>query len=118
MLSRLFGFLGPKPVLVQGTDKLPEGESKVVALGDPLAGGTEIVLCRVGGEMHALDRECPHAKGGKLVDGPLMEGKYVLCPLHNYKFDPKSGAEAAGGCGAAKVYKVREKGGDTEVWAS
>lgn len=118
MLSRLFGFLGPKPALIQGTDKLPEGESKVVALGDPMAGGTELVLCRLNGKMHALDRDCPHAKGGKLIDGPLQGGKYVMCPLHNYKFDPTSGAEASGGCGAAKVYRAREKNGNTEVWAS
>lgn len=118
MLSRLFGFLGPKPTLVQGTSKLPEGESKVIALGDPMAGGTEIVLCRRDGKIHALDRNCPHNKGGKLVDGPLQGGKYVMCPLHNYKFDPATGAEASGGCSNAKLYRTREKGDDTEVWAS
>jgi len=117
MFSRLFGFLGPKPVLVQGTDKLPEGVSKIVSLGDPLAGGKELVLCRSGGRLHALDRHCPHNEGGRFVDGPLLEGKYVMCPLHNYKFEPQTGRAVGVACPAAKVYRVRERDGDSEIWA-
>jgi len=116
MLSRLFGFLGPKPVLIQGTDKLPEGESKVIELGDPLAGGKELVLCRTGGELHALDRVCPHNEGGRIVDGPLHEGKYLMCPLHNYKFDPKTGKAVGVACPAAKVYRLQEQDGSTKIW--
>ena len=116
MLSRLLGFLRPKPALVTGTGKLPEGEAKVVALGDPMAGGTEIVLCRRGGKIHVLDRVCPHNEGGHLVGGPLIDGKYVRCPLHNYKFDVETGAVLGAACPSAKLYKSREKDGDTEVW--
>ena len=48
------------------------------------------VLCRVDGELHALDALCPH-EGGRIHDGPLAQGKYAVCPLHNYKFDPRTG---------------------------
>ena len=116
MLSRLLGFLRPKPALIKGTGKLPDGEAKVVSLGDPMAGGTEVVLCRKGGKIYALDRVCPHNEGGFIVGGPLIEGKFALCPLHNYKFDVETGTADGAPCPAAKVYRTREKDGDTEVW--
>jgi nitrite reductase/ring-hydroxylating ferredoxin subunit len=116
MLSKLLSLLRGKPVRIQGTSKLPSGHAKLVALGDPLAGGTEIVLCRVGATLHAVDRRCPH-EGGRLTDGPLAEGKYVVCPLHNYKFDPATGKAIEVTCASAKVYRVRERDGDAEVWA-
>jgi nitrite reductase/ring-hydroxylating ferredoxin subunit len=115
MLSKLLSLLRGRGIVVQGTGRLSEGQSKCVALGDPLAGGVEVVLCRVGGELHALDRRCPH-EGGRLVDGPLVEGKYALCPLHNYKFDPKSGRAIDVACSDARRYKVREENGDAQIW--
>jgi nitrite reductase/ring-hydroxylating ferredoxin subunit len=116
MLGRLLDLLRGKPAIVRGTGKLAEGHAKKVDLGDPLAGGTTVVLCRVGGELHALDARCPH-EGGRIADGPLHEGRLALCPLHNYLFDPRTGAVERGACGKATVYRVRERGGDAEVWA-
>jgi nitrite reductase/ring-hydroxylating ferredoxin subunit len=116
MLGRLLDLFRGKPVLVKGAGKLAEGHAKKIDLGDPLAGGTTIVLCRVGGALHALDVRCPH-EGGRIADGPLVEGKHALCPLHNYLFDPRTGDVVRGACPKAKVYKVRESGGDAEVWA-
>jgi nitrite reductase/ring-hydroxylating ferredoxin subunit len=105
-----------KPALVKGTGKLPEGQSKKVEFGDILAGtGKQIVLCRVEGELYAIDTLCPH-EGGRIMDGPLVEGKLAMCPLHNYKFDPKTGASVGAVCRSAKTYKVREKDGDCEIW--
>jgi nitrite reductase/ring-hydroxylating ferredoxin subunit len=115
MLSKLFGFLRGKGVLVQGVHKLPEGQAKVLSLGDPLAGGKQIVLCRLEGKLYAVDRICPH-EGGRINEGPLVEGKYYVCPLHSYKFDPKTGASIDIGCKAAKTYKVEPKGDDCEVF--
>lgn len=116
MLGRLFGLFGGKPVVIRGTAKLAEGHARKVDIGDPLAGtGCQVVLCRVGGELFALDALCPH-EGGRIVDGPLLEGRYALCPLHNYKFDPKNGQAVGRMCKDAKRYKVREKDGDCEIW--
>ena len=115
MLRKLFG-LGPKPALVKGTDKLAEGHAKRVDVGDVLAGtGRQVIFCRVEGELHALDSLCPH-EGGRITDGPLEEGKYALCPLHRYRFDPRSGAPVGVPCGKAKVYRVRERDGEAEIW--
>lgn len=115
MLSKLMSLLRGRGILVQGTAKLREGQSKCVALGDPLAGGVEVVLCRVGGKLHALDRRCPH-EGGRLTDGPLVDGKYAMCPLHNYKFDPATGRAIDVACSDARRYTLREENGDAQIW--
>lgn len=105
-----------KPALIRGTGKLAEGQSKKVEFGDVLAGtGKQVVLCRVEGKLYALDGLCPH-EGGRISDGPLIEGKHAMCPLHNYKFDPRTGAEIGAMCKDAKTYKVREQGADCEIW--
>ncbi|MBI1379782.1 MAG: Rieske 2Fe-2S domain-containing protein [Planctomycetaceae bacterium] len=117
MFGRLKGLFGRKPILIRGTGKLPEGEARKVSIGDPLAGtGFDVVLARVGGKLYALHSDCPH-EGGHLVQGPLVEGKYVRCPLHNYHFDPKNGACVNATCSKAKALKVEEKDGDAEVYA-
>ncbi|MCC6409127.1 MAG: Rieske (2Fe-2S) protein [Planctomycetes bacterium] len=115
MLSKLFGFLRGKGVIVKGVDKLPEGQAKVIDIGDPLAGGKQVVLCRVGGKLYAVDRLCPH-EGGRLIEGPLAEKQYVVCPLHNYRFDPKSGAAVGVACKSATTYKVEMNGNDCEIF--
>jgi nitrite reductase/ring-hydroxylating ferredoxin subunit len=117
MLSRLWAWLGGGAVRITGTAKLPEGHARRVSIGDPLAGGTEIVLARVAGRLCALDRRCPH-EGGRITDGPLVEGKFVVCPLHNYKFDPRTGKAIGVACADAKTYRVREVGEDADVFGA
>jgi nitrite reductase/ring-hydroxylating ferredoxin subunit len=114
MLGRFFKRLGKKPALVKGTHKLEEGNSKVVNLGDPMAGGVQVVLSRIDGVIYALDTHCPHEQG-RIVGGPLHDGN-VLCPLHNYLFDAKTGETRRGVCSGAKTYVAEEKDGDCEVW--
>jgi nitrite reductase/ring-hydroxylating ferredoxin subunit len=116
MLRRLRDLLRGRGAIVRGTGKLPEGEARKVDLGDPLAGGRQVVLCRVGGELFALDAVCPH-EGGRISAGPLIEGRYAMCPLHNYRFDAKTGENVERLCRAAKTYRVRETDGDAEIWA-
>ena len=108
-------FLHGPAVRVEGTGQLPEGESRKVAIGDPLAGGTEFVLCRLGGKLFAVDVRCPH-EDGRIAAGPLVGGRFVMCPLHNYKFDPRNGAAVGAACAKAKTYRVREGQGDCRVW--
>ena len=104
-----------KPALIKDTHKLAEGEAKVVDIGDPFSGGAQVVFGRINGEIHALDTLCPHEKG-RIVGGPLHDGRYVLCPLHNYFFDIKTGDCKGDLCKGAKRYKVREENGDCEIW--
>jgi 3-phenylpropionate/trans-cinnamate dioxygenase ferredoxin subunit len=116
MLDFLRTLLHGRPLTVSGTSALPEGEARKVALGDPLAGGKELVLCRVEGALHALDAACPH-EGGRISAGRLLEGRYAVCPLHGYKFDPKNGQAVGVACRSARTYPVRESGADCRVWA-
>jgi len=115
MFSKLFSAFGRKPVVIQGAGKLADGQSKRVELGDPLAGGLEIVLARVGGKLCAVDRLCPH-EGGRITDGPLVNGKFVVCPLHNYKFDPTTGKAVGVACADVKTYRVEEQDGDARLF--
>ena len=115
VLSKFLGLFRGRPALIKGSAQLPEGQSKRIELGDTLAGGVEIVLCRLEGELHAVDRACPH-EGGRIGDGPLVEGQFVVCPLHNYRFDPATGKPVGVVCKSARTYRVREVDGDAEVY--
>jgi nitrite reductase (NADH) small subunit len=48
------------------------------------------------GEVFATQAVCPH-RGGPLADGLVGAGT-VICPLHSWKFDLKSGEPLLGSC--------------------
>ena len=116
MASWLTRLLRGPSTLVQGAGKLPEGQARCIELGDPMAGGKAIVLARRGGKLFAVDRRCPH-EGGRITEGPLLDGVHLLCPLHNYRFDPETGKAIGVACPPVRTYKVEEHGDDAEVWA-
>lgn len=116
MLEKLRALFGRRPVVVKGTARVAEGHAKKVEIGDVLAGtGVELVLCRVEGRLYALDTHCPH-EGGRIMEGPLIDGIHAMCPLHNYRFDPRTGAPWQAVCRKAKTYRVRERDGDGEIF--
>jgi len=115
MFRRILSFFRPEPVRIQGASKLVEGRAHKITVGDPLAGnGRDVLLVRLDGVVHAVDNQCPHA-GAFINDGPLVEGKYLVCPLHHYHFDPKSGACVNAACRNARRYKVKESGDTLEL---
>lgn len=117
MIGRFLGglFRG-RPTVIEGIGALEEGTSRSVEIGDTLAGtGVELILCRVDGKVLALDARCPH-EGGRIIAGPLVEGRYAACPLHNYQFDPATGKARDVACRKARTFRVRESGEVCEVW--
>ncbi len=48
-----------------------------------------VALFNIDGQIHALDNTCPHA-GGPLGEGSI-EGEYIACPWHGWKFHIPSG---------------------------
>jgi len=52
--------------------------------------GRDVALFRRGDEVLAIGNECPH-QGGSLCDG-WVEGDIVVCPLHGWEFDMRTGA--------------------------
>lgn len=116
MLKRLLGFFRSDPIRIEGSSKLSEGKAHKISIGDPVAGtGRDVLLVRLDGEVHAIDNQCPHA-GAFIADGELVEGKFLVCPLHNYRFDPKTGACVNASCRKARRYKTVEKDGTLEVY--
>ncbi len=52
--------------------------------------GRDVALFKRGDEVLAIGNDCPH-QGGSLCDG-WAEGEIVVCPLHGWEFDMRSGA--------------------------
>ena len=115
MFKKIAALFRGKSALVTGAGKLEEGQAKVVTFGDVLAGNAiQVMFSRVDGELRAMDAICPH-EGILMNDGPVEDGR-IVCPMHLFEFDTKSGVEKSAQCKKAKIFKVRELGDDAEVW--
>ncbi|MEG3586832.1 MAG: Rieske 2Fe-2S domain-containing protein [Actinomycetota bacterium] len=74
-----------EPHLLGDLDDLQDGEMRIFEdIGD-----YGIVVCRVDGELYAIEDNCSHA------DTPLSEGRLrshnLTCPLHGTSFDVRTG---------------------------
>ena len=93
--------------------------SDMEALGDEEAMGVEvqgqrIALCRHAGAFHALGNVCTH-QFALLSDGYVEDGQ-IECPLHQARFDLKTGqALCAPATAAVKVYRTRIADGELQV---
>lgn len=76
-------------VAVAKTDEVKEGALKGVE-----AGGNEIVLCNVGGKLHAVSRRCGHQNAP--LEMGVLEGTTLTCPMHGAQFDVATGKVIAG----------------------
>lgn len=117
MINWLKSLFGGKGILVHGGAGIDEGTARSIDVGDPLAGGKRVLLSKVDGQVYALDSLCPHGEGGYIQTGPLEGGRYLLCPLHRYQFDPKTGKAHGVVCASARRYRVKVVGDDLEVFA-
>ncbi len=77
--------MNSRTVRVAPIDDLAEGEPRVYQVGELF-----IVLCRVKGEVFALEDRCTHD------DGPLasgcLHGYQLECPRHGARFDIRDGS--------------------------
>jgi nitrite reductase/ring-hydroxylating ferredoxin subunit len=64
--------------------EIPEGGAKLVRVQ-----GEEIAVFKHEGKLSAMQNACPH-EGGQLSRG-WIENQAVVCPLHGYRFDLKTG---------------------------
>ena len=65
-------------------DELPPGTCKSIDTDE-----WGVALFNVDGQIYALDNTCPHA-GGPLGEGSI-DGEYVACPWHGWKFHIPTG---------------------------
>jgi len=76
-------------------------------------GGRRLCLGRASEGYFAIDDTCPHA-GGSLSEG-IVAGEDVICPLHAYAFDVRSGHCPDDPACSIRAYAVREHQGYLEV---
>ena len=78
------------------------------------AGGREIALFNVDGELHAVDENCSHEEG-PLSQG-YLEGHEIECPVHGSRFDVRTGAVTGEPAVLpVEAFPVRVVGDDIEV---
>ena len=80
----------------------PESVMEVMVAGQPYA------ICRVGGEVHALDGVCLH-RGGPLGQGQIHDGR-VVCPYHLWEFDCRTGEYDYDASMRVPTYRVKVEG--------
>jgi nitrite reductase (NADH) small subunit len=90
----------PRAVDLGLVEAIPLGEGRTCAVN-----GQEVAVFRTReGEVLAVQGRCPH-RGGPLADG-LVGGGSVVCPLHAYRFDLRSGRPFGRECPALTTYPV------------
>ena len=73
------------PHRARSARRIPLGEARVFRVD-----GRDVAVFRCrSGEVFATSAECPH-RGGPLADG-LVGGHSVICPLHGFVFDLRTG---------------------------
>jgi NAD(P)H-dependent nitrite reductase small subunit len=72
-----------------------------------------IAIFRLGGEWRAIDNACPHASA-PLCDGTVLDGK-VVCYLHCWEFDLRTGVCDVGAQWNVRTWPVREVDGRLEI---
>lgn len=79
------------------------------------AGGQDIAVCLLDGEYYAIGNVCTH-QHAFLTDGFVEDG-YIECPLHQGRFDIRSGkALGAPVTEPVKSYPVKIEGGQIYVY--
>jgi nitrite reductase (NADH) small subunit len=79
--------------------EIPRGEGRTFVVD----GHRVAVFHSREGHTFATQADCPH-KGGPLADG-LVGGTTLICPLHEWSFDLRSGMAINGTCGL-RTYPV------------
>jgi nitrite reductase/ring-hydroxylating ferredoxin subunit len=70
------------------------------------AAGKKICLVKTAKGLFAIEEKCPH-NGFSLANARCTEdGEAIVCPLHRYAFDFKTGRSRNGGGGAARVFPI------------
>jgi ferredoxin-nitrite reductase len=70
--------------------------------------GEEMAVFKSNGQLYGIQNICPH-EGGQLCNG-WIDGGEVVCPLHGYKFDLKTGACSTDPKLRVKVFRLVAQG--------
>lgn len=78
---------------------IPERKIKKLAAGEK-----RLAILRFGDAFHIFDAQCPH-RGADLGRANVNGAGEIICPLHQYRFDLKTGDVRSGYCAALPVYR-------------
>lgn len=91
-------------------EDIPDGTALLVK-----AKQRKIALARIGSDVFAFQDSCPH-KGGALSEGRVHAGRCeMICPLHFFRFDVRTGASVTNPELVAPTYPVTITDGDVYV---
>jgi len=87
-------------------EMLPANRIKKVRLGN-----REIGIVRIGEKIYGFNAFCPH-RGASLISGNINQSEEIICPLHQYRFDLKTGQCKSGVCSDLQTFPclVSEQG--------
>jgi 3-phenylpropionate/trans-cinnamate dioxygenase ferredoxin subunit len=85
--------------------EIPFGDNNLAEVN---ADGKIICMGKVGEEIFAFARKCPHASG-LLANGSIDPSGNVVCPVHRYKFCMKNGRNVTGEGYYLKHWKVETR---------
>ncbi len=70
-----------------------------------------IAVLRTADAIYAFEAFCPH-RGASLLQASIHGSEELICPLHRYRFDLKTGQVLAGFCGDLTIYptELTERG--------
>lgn len=91
-------------IQVATIDGCPPGSVKTVTINN-----VDIALCNYAGNFYALNNRCPH-RGGQLSDGHL-KGSDLICPLHGWDFDVRTGISRYNTLDGVATYPVTIQNG-------
>lgn len=78
-----------------------------------VAGDTMVCVSNIDGEYSAINNVCGH-RGGPLGQGTIFDGK-IMCPLHCWLYDPKTGVPDMDPHYPVAVYKLRIEADDVFI---
>ncbi len=95
-------------VKVAAEGEIAPGESKAV-----LAGGKDLALFNVSGELHCIENECPH-HSAPLAGGDL-EDDVVICPWHAWEISVRTGKVLHSASACVPTYLCKIEAGEVLV---
>jgi len=87
---------------INGPEPQQRGSTRVINID-----GKRLCLARNDEGYFAMDNRCPHA-GAHLGEG-WCENGHVVCPVHRFKYDVKTGRGAAGQGDFVKTHPTKEE---------
>ena len=85
------------------TSEIAAGSVKTVTVNN-----VDIAIVNYDGEYYAVNNRCPH-RGGQLGDGKLV-GSDLICPLHGWDFDVRTGISRYNTLDRVETYPVTIEG--------